>query len=315
MNNKTRVVIADDQNISRGFFEMYVRAAVGYELVAGLRTAGEAVEFLDENEADLLILDVMMQEGIDGITAAQMIKERHPKVKIILTTSASETSWEDKARKIGVESFWYKEYDEHGIQEIMDRTMNGERVYPGDQPKIFLELLLFFVAEPFNLPRFYNSPELRIFGMLAIFEVCIRSRLILYNENYFGFFAGLNQPVLITDRSIRHVFQTALPIEASEEALRSSVEAPVYLNEDTKLCGMELGAGYAFWTEDETQLHKENRRLEAANEFLSQENELIEVENKLKEKKSRLDAESAIYIPATCRVCSTITVRQTAVRA
>lgn len=136
MSNKTRVVIADDQNISRGFFEMYVRAAVGYELVAGLRTAREAVDFLDANEADLLILDVMMQEGIDGITAAQQIKEKHPQVKIILTTSASETSWEEKARKIGVESFWYKEYDEHGIQEIMDRTMNGERVYPGDQPKV-----------------------------------------------------------------------------------------------------------------------------------------------------------------------------------
>ncbi|MBO7515606.1 MAG: response regulator transcription factor [Lachnospiraceae bacterium] len=115
---------------------MYVRAAVGYELVAGLRTAREAVDYLDGNEADLLILDVMMQEGIDGITAARLIKEKHPNVKIILTTSASETSWEEKAREIGVESFWYKEYDEHGIQEIMDRTMNGERVYPGDEPKV-----------------------------------------------------------------------------------------------------------------------------------------------------------------------------------
>ena len=160
---------------------------------------------------------------------------------------------------------------------------------------IFLELFLIFVAGPLNIPRMYNSPEVRIFGMLGIFEICIRSRLILYNENYMGFFAGLNQPVLITDRSFLHVFQTALSIDATEEDLRSSLEAPVYLNEDTKLCGMELGAGYAFWTEDETQLHKENRRLEAANEFLSQENELIEVENKLKEKKSRLDAESAIY--------------------
>ncbi len=160
---------------------------------------------------------------------------------------------------------------------------------------IFLELMLVFVVAPMDLPRMYNSPEIRIFGMLAIFEICIRSRLILYNENYLGFFAGLNQPVLITDRSIKHVFQTALSINASEDALRASIEAPVYLNEDTKLCGMELGAGYAFWTEDETQLHKENRRLESANEILSQENELIEVENKLKEKKTRLDAESAIY--------------------
>ena len=136
MRDKIRVVVADDQNISRGFFEMYVRAAVGYELLASLRTAQGAADYLAGHEADLLILDVMMQDGIDGLTAAAQIKAIRPEVKIILTTSTSETSWEDKAREIGVESFWYKEYDEHGIQEIMDRTMAGESVYPGDPPKV-----------------------------------------------------------------------------------------------------------------------------------------------------------------------------------
>lgn len=136
MHRKTRVVVADDQNISRGFFEMYVRAAVGYELMASLRTAEGAVNYLAEHEADLLLLDVMMQDGIDGLTAAKQIKAKHPELKIILTTSASETSWEEKAREIGVESFWYKEYDEHSIQEIMDRTMAGESVYPCDPPKV-----------------------------------------------------------------------------------------------------------------------------------------------------------------------------------
>ncbi len=131
-----RVIVCDDQNISRGFFEMYVRAAAGFELIAGLRTAREAVDYLKEHEADLLILDVMMQDGIDGLSAAALIKKEHPQLKIILTTSAAETGWEDKARAIGVESFWYKEYDEHGIQEIMNRTMSGESVYPGDAPDV-----------------------------------------------------------------------------------------------------------------------------------------------------------------------------------
>ncbi len=131
-----RVIVCDDQNISRGFFEMYVRAAAGFELIAGLRTAREAVDYLKEHEADLLILDVMMQDGIDGLSAAALIKKEHPQLKIILTTSAAETGWEDKAREIGVESFWYKEYDEHGIQEIMNRTMAGESVYPGDAPDV-----------------------------------------------------------------------------------------------------------------------------------------------------------------------------------
>ena len=133
---KTRVVVADDQNISRGFFEMYVRAASDYELAAGLRNAQEAVDYVEKNEVGLLILDIMMKDGIDGLSAASKIKKEHPEIKIILTTSTSETSWEEKAKAAGIESFWYKEYDDHGLLEIMERTMNGESVYPADQPKV-----------------------------------------------------------------------------------------------------------------------------------------------------------------------------------
>ncbi len=136
MNDRIRVVVVDDQNVSRGFFEMYVRTSTCYELSASLRTARAAVDYADCHEIDLLILDVMMQEGIDGLSAAEIIKQKHPSVKIILTTSASETSWEEKARKIGVESFWYKEYDDRSLLEIMDRTMSGESVYPNSPPRV-----------------------------------------------------------------------------------------------------------------------------------------------------------------------------------
>ena len=132
----TKVIVADDQNISRSFFELYVRSAANYELIAGLRTAEDAVKYVEAHEVDLLILDVLMRQGIDGLTAAEQIKRRHPDVKIIITTSAAETGWEKKARSAGVEGFWYKEYDENSLIEIMDRVMAGETVYPGDPPKV-----------------------------------------------------------------------------------------------------------------------------------------------------------------------------------
>lgn len=136
MSDLIRVVVADDQNISRGFFELFVRASDNYTLVAGLRTAQEAVDFADKHAFDLLIMDVMMQEGIDGITAAGQIKSRHPEIRIILTTSAAETSWEEKAKAAGVDGFWYKEYESESLIDMMDRTMAGESVYPDDPPKV-----------------------------------------------------------------------------------------------------------------------------------------------------------------------------------
>ena len=138
MDDRIRVVVADDQNISRAFFEMYVRADARYQLLAALRTAREAVEYVRDHEADLVILDVMMRDGIDGLTAAGEIKRDHPETRIILTTSASETTWEDRARTAGVEGFWYKEYEVHSLIEIMNRVMAGETVYPSDPPDLSL---------------------------------------------------------------------------------------------------------------------------------------------------------------------------------
>ena len=156
----------------------------------------------------------------------------------------------------------------------------------------FLNRLVF---TPLDLVRMYHSPEINVFGMLGFFEVCIRNRLIPYNENYTGFFSHLGLPVQITDETFTPVYKTNLSIKATDAQLSSAVTTPVYLDEDTRLSGMNIHPGYTFWTEDESELRQESRRLAAANELLSEENDLIAVENELKEKKAHLDAQNQIY--------------------
>ena len=160
---------------------------------------------------------------------------------------------------------------------------------------LFMLVMNLLVWDRLHVHQPYSTQEINIFGMLGIFEICIRNRLIPGNENHIGFFGQLGLPVMITDRSLSPVYRTARPVTASEEQLRASLEHPVYPEEDTRLSGMAIRAGYAFWTGDESELHRENRRLESANEILSEENDLIRVENELKEKKARLDAQNRVY--------------------
>lgn len=152
---------------------------------------------------------------------------------------------------------------------------------------------LFFTAR--DMLRMYHAPEIHVFSLLGFFEVCIRSRMIPYNENYTGFFSNLGLPVLITNDALTPVYETDLPIKASDAQLAASVKAPVYPDADTRLSGMSLRPGCAFWTEDESELHRESDRLAEANELLSEENDLIAVENELKEKKAHLDAQNQVY--------------------
>ena len=134
MNEKIKVMVVDDQYVARSFFEIHVEMLTRYELVASFANAEKAVAWCMDHPVDLVIMDVMMKYGLDGLTCARTIKQDHPEVKVILTTSTAEARWIEKARHAKIDSFWFKEYSEIPLTEVMDRTMSGETVYPGTPP-------------------------------------------------------------------------------------------------------------------------------------------------------------------------------------
>lgn len=131
-----KVVIAEDFKMIRQVFENVVAQSDNYELAASFPTAYEAMEFCRNNQVDLVLMDVLIPGSMNGLEAAKKIKESSPGTKIIIVTSMPELSYERQAKEIGVESFWQKEVQEQTIEEIMDRTMEGESVYPGYQPQV-----------------------------------------------------------------------------------------------------------------------------------------------------------------------------------
>ena len=134
MNDRTKVLVVDDQYVARSFFEIHVEMTKKYELVCSLSSAEQAVSWCEEHPVDLVIMDVMMKYGLDGLTCARTIKRNHPEIRIILATSMAEAGWIDKARRAQIDSFWFKEYSAISLTEVMDRTMNGESVYPDTPP-------------------------------------------------------------------------------------------------------------------------------------------------------------------------------------
>ena len=131
-----KVLIVDDFMMSRQVFENAVLSSDDYKLEASLATASDAVEYLKKKDVDLVIMDIVMTEGPNGLAAAKMIKDSNPNIKIIIVTSMPEVSYISRAKQIGVESFWYKEVQEQPILEIMSRTMAGESIYPSDSPVV-----------------------------------------------------------------------------------------------------------------------------------------------------------------------------------
>jgi len=131
---KTRVLIVDDQKISRQLFENYVRSSSRYELVKSIDSAGMVDIYLAKYPVDLIIMDIVMADGISGLDACEYVKNNYPDIKLIAVTSMPEARFIERAKQLGVESFWYKEASREPLLEIMRRTMDGESVYPQSAP-------------------------------------------------------------------------------------------------------------------------------------------------------------------------------------
>ena len=131
-----RVLIADDQKMMRQLFETVLNGTSDYTIAGMAKTVAETVRICLEQKIDLVLMDVVMGYGMDGLDAAKQIKQERPDVKIMIVTSMPETTYIDRAKEIGVDSFWHKEVQEQPLLEIMNRTMAGESVYPTEMPVI-----------------------------------------------------------------------------------------------------------------------------------------------------------------------------------
>ncbi|MGN1315052.1 MAG: response regulator transcription factor [Lachnospiraceae bacterium] len=138
---KTRVLIVDDQLMARQLFELYLNYGSNYELAGTVASAAFSEPFILHTPVDLIIMDILMNDGSNGLDAAEKIKQVRPEIKIVAVTSMAEASWMKRARKIGIESFWYKEAAQETILNILDRTVAGESVYPDTPPRVFLGLV------------------------------------------------------------------------------------------------------------------------------------------------------------------------------
>ncbi|MBE7008577.1 MAG: response regulator transcription factor [Ruminococcaceae bacterium] len=133
-----RVLIVDDQRMARQLFESVIEGAEWYELAGSLESAEEAAEFCASTQVDLVLMDLIFVNNLAGFDAARAVKKVSPRTKIVIVTSMPEVSYLERAREIGVESFWYKEVGEQPLLALMDRTMAGESVYPDTTPRLLL---------------------------------------------------------------------------------------------------------------------------------------------------------------------------------
>ncbi|BFH68444.1 DNA-binding response regulator [Paenibacillus dendritiformis] len=119
-----KVMIADDQEIVREGLKMILSMYEEVSVIGEVPNGKVLLEQLEVTTPDVILMDIRMPV-MDGITAAQLVKEQHPKVKIIILTTFNEDEYIIQGLKNGVEGYILKDSGSADILNAIKTVYSG----------------------------------------------------------------------------------------------------------------------------------------------------------------------------------------------
>jgi YesN/AraC family two-component response regulator len=106
-------MVVDDEADVRTLFEQRFRREVRAGLIEFLfaLSAQEALEFLETNEKDVLILSDINMPGMNGLDLLKIVKEKHRHLKVFMITAYGDEDYHRRAIAYGCDDYLTKPID------------------------------------------------------------------------------------------------------------------------------------------------------------------------------------------------------------
>ncbi len=116
------ILVVDDVKEQREL-AMSMLTGLGYQVTC-VSGGEEAVDYLRTNRSDLIVLDMIMDPGIDGLETYRRILELHPRQKAVIVSGFSETDRVRKAQALGAGAYVRKPYVKEKIGLAIRQELN-----------------------------------------------------------------------------------------------------------------------------------------------------------------------------------------------
>jgi len=136
MENRVRIVLADDHTILREGLRALLSADPKFEIVAEAEDGRQAVRCVEKLGPDLLLMDLSMPR-MSGIDAISEIKKRYPETKIIALTVHKTEEYLLTTLQAGAEGYVLKDATHDELVMAIHNVMAGKPyLSPGISEKI-----------------------------------------------------------------------------------------------------------------------------------------------------------------------------------
>jgi DNA-binding NarL/FixJ family response regulator len=119
-----RILLADDHALFRDGVASLL-SAWGHQVVGQASSGDEAVELVERDHPDLVLMDVRMAHG-SGIDATAIIHARHPALSIVMLTASEDEDDLFSAIKAGAHGYLLKNLEGRQLRSMIDGVARGE---------------------------------------------------------------------------------------------------------------------------------------------------------------------------------------------
>lgn len=138
MNDRIRVVIADDHPVVRTGLRLMLSMRDTFELAGEAVDGASAARLVGELQPDVVLMDLRMP-GIDGITALKQIRQEWPHVAVLILTTYNEDDLMIRGLRAGARGYLLKDADVEVLLQAIERVARGETLI---QPEVMERVLL-----------------------------------------------------------------------------------------------------------------------------------------------------------------------------
>jgi CheY-like chemotaxis protein len=118
-----KILVVDDVREQREIATVLL-SKLGYR-VETVNSGEAAIAYMRDNGADLIVLDMIMDPGLDGLDTYREIIQQHPKQKAVVASGFSETSRVRQILALGAGAYVRKPYSLERLGVAVRQVLDG----------------------------------------------------------------------------------------------------------------------------------------------------------------------------------------------
>ena len=136
-----QVLLVDDHVLIRRGIALLLENHADITVVGEANDGEEAIQLAYQTNPDVILMDISIPKGIDGLTATKEIKKNLPSIKVIMLTMHNEIAYIQQAIEVGADGYMLKNSQGGVMYEAIHAVYHNKPFYEVGLPKEQLDKL------------------------------------------------------------------------------------------------------------------------------------------------------------------------------